>query len=66
MNDTDILIEKIERLTERCDAFQECNDHLWSRIGKLETALRGIAENYSWVEQIQRTVRTALAPEQDK
>jgi len=40
MNDTDILIEKIERLTERCEAFQERNDHLWSRIEALEAALR--------------------------
>jgi len=36
------------------------------RIEALEAALRGIAEDYSWVEQIQRTVRVALAPEQDK
>ena len=36
------------------------------RIEALETALRGIAEDYSWVEQIQRTVRTALAEGQDK
>ena len=36
------------------------------RIEALEAALRGIAEDYSWVEQIQRTVRTALAGSQDK
>ena len=40
----------------------EAADH----IEALEAALRGIAEDYSWVEQIQRTVRKVLAPEQEK
>ena len=66
MNDTDILIEKIERLTERCEAFQERNDHLWSRIGKLEDALREIAAAHPIPPFYKQIARAALAPEQEK